>query len=87
MASATSIYDFSAPKPFGKETLHMSELKGKVVLIVNVASKFVTPPSPFFPLAGSGRDITTANTGRPDAVLPRNTKASKLCTKNMPTKA
>jgi carbohydrate-binding DOMON domain-containing protein len=82
MASATSIYDFSAPKPFGKETLHMSELKGKVVLIVNVASKSVTHFSLW-----RGRDITTANTGRPDAVLPRNTKASKLCTKNMPTKA
>jgi glutathione peroxidase len=38
MASATTIYDFAPTKQLG-EPLPMSELKGKVVLIVNVASK------------------------------------------------
>jgi len=38
MASATDIYDFAPLKPSG-EPLPMSELKGKVVLLVNVASQ------------------------------------------------
>jgi len=38
MSSASTIYDFTATKQSG-ELLRMSELKGKVVLIVNVASK------------------------------------------------
>jgi len=38
MSSASTIYDFTATKQSG-EPLRMSELKGKVILIVNVASK------------------------------------------------
>lgn len=38
MASATTFYDFAPLKPDGQQ-LPMSELKGKVVLLVNVASK------------------------------------------------
>ncbi|KAI5853992.1 thioredoxin-like protein [Tricharina praecox] len=38
MSSASTIYDFTATKQLG-EPLPMSQLKGKVVLIVNVASK------------------------------------------------
>jgi len=38
MASAATIYDFSPLKPSG-EPLPMKDLKGKVVLLVNVASK------------------------------------------------
>ncbi|KAF8251077.1 GSHPx-domain-containing protein [Wilcoxina mikolae CBS 423.85] len=38
MASATTIYDFSPLKPSG-DRLPMKDLKGKVILLVNVASK------------------------------------------------
>jgi hypothetical protein len=38
MASATTFYDFAPLKPDGQQ-LPMSDLKGKVVLLVNVASK------------------------------------------------
>ncbi|KAI5820223.1 glutathione peroxidase [Pyronema omphalodes] len=38
MASATTFYDFAPLKPDGQQ-LPMSDLKGKVVLMVNVASK------------------------------------------------
>jgi hypothetical protein len=42
MASAATIYDFSPLKPSG-EPLPMKDLKGKVVLLVNVASKYLSP--------------------------------------------
>lgn len=41
MSSASTIYDFTATKQLG-EPLPMSQLKGKVILIVNVASKSVS---------------------------------------------
>lgn len=34
-----SIYDFSVPFPDGKDSIHLSNYKGKYILIVNVASK------------------------------------------------
>ena len=40
MASATTVYDFAPLKASG-EPLPMSELKGKVILLVNVASQSV----------------------------------------------
>ncbi len=43
-ANAKSFYELSASLPGGK-TYKFDELKGKVVLIVNVASKWYGPPS------------------------------------------
>lgn len=34
-----SIYDFSIPLPDGEDSVHLSNYKGKYILIVNVASK------------------------------------------------
>lgn len=100
MASATSIYDFAPLKPSG-EPLPMSELKGKVILLVNVASQSVFLSAPILPHLLSGTDTNKTNrcgftpvhtplsslSGIELTAGNSNTKVSKSCTKSTRTRA